>query len=100
MAKTVKYTIYCGFSSLSDIDKTTHEVFITLRIAYGIFFQRGVCRKYRSEGIFGCAENSEGDGGARAENENRAAAGRGEKAVGDAKMLSLYIKHFNLFAQI
>ena len=24
MAKTVKYTIYCGFSSLSDIDKITH----------------------------------------------------------------------------
>ena len=23
MAKTVKYTIYCGFSSLSDIDKIT-----------------------------------------------------------------------------
>ena len=100
MAKTVKYTIYCGFSSLSDIDKITHEVFITLRIAYGIFFQRGVCRKYRTEGIFGCAENSEGDAAGRAENENRAAAGRGEKAVGDAKMLSLYIKHFNLFAQI
>lgn len=53
-----------------------------------------------ARGFFGCAENSEGDGGACAENENRAAAGRGEKAVGDAKMLSLYIKHFNLFAQI
>ena len=40
-----------------------------------------------ARGFFGCAENSEGDGGARAENENRAAAGRGEKAAGDAKML-------------
>lgn len=100
MAKTVKYTIYCGFSSLSDIDKITHEVFITLRIAYGIFFQRGVCRNYRSEGIFwSCRKFGRGWRSPRG-NENRAAAGRGEKAAGDAKMLSLYIKHFNLFAQI
>ena len=25
MSKTVKYTIYCGFSSLSDIDKITQS---------------------------------------------------------------------------
>ena len=53
-----------------------------------------------ARGFFGCAENSLGDGGARAEKENRAADGRGEKAAGDAKMLSLYIKPFDLFTQI